>query len=67
MSASYNIMKTTGVTGMDTGSVIGKKEPIKHPVNCKTECPYGYDRAYCFPCYAKIMAEFRGVRASRRA
>lgn len=25
-------------------SVLGKKEPVSHPVNCKEECPYGYDR-----------------------
>ena len=31
-------------------SVLGKKEPVSHPVNCKEECPYGYDRPFCFPC-----------------
>ena len=47
MSAQYNEMKTTGVTGAKYSSVIGKKEPLAHPCNCKTECPYGFGRAYC--------------------
>ena len=36
-------------------SAIGKPEPIAHPRNCRNECPYGRGRAFCFPCYAKIM------------
>ena len=56
MSVQYNIMKTTGVTGTNYTCMIGKKEPLAHPKNCKHECPYGYDRTFCFPCYAKIMA-----------
>ena len=62
MSAEYNIMKTTGVTGAKYSSVIGKKEPLAHPCNCKTECPYGYGKAFCFPCMAKIMAEHRAAK-----
>lgn len=59
MSAQYNILRTTGVTGSKYSSVIGKKEPLAHPCNCRSECPYGFGRAYCFPCYAKIVAEQR--------
>ena len=33
------------------------KSPISHPKNCSSECPYGHDRAFCFPCYKKLMAE----------
>ena len=40
-------------------SNIGKKEPVAHPKNCRHECPYGYDRTFCFPCYAKIMADHK--------
>ena len=36
-------------------SVIGKKFPNSHPVNCKEECPYGLDKAFCFPCYKRLM------------
>ncbi len=57
MSAEYNKLKTMGVTGSYYTSVIGKKEPLPHPCNCKTECPYGYGKAFCFPCMAKIMSE----------
>lgn len=57
MSTQYNIMRTTGVTGITYTSMIGKKPPISHPKNCKNECPYGYDREFCFPCYAKIIAD----------
>lgn len=59
-------MKTTGVTGENYSSVIGKKMPLAHPCNCKTECPYGYDRAFCFPCMAKIMAEFRAGKKTAK-
>jgi len=43
-------------------SVLGKPIPNAHPSNCKHECPYGKDRAFCFPCYAKIMSEHRAAR-----
>ena len=54
----YEILKTMGViqTRLAT-SILGKKEPVAHPCNCKTECPYGYGRSFCFPCMAKIMSE----------
>ena len=44
MSVEFNKAKTTGVTGSYNGSVIGKKEPLPHPVNCQNECPYGWNR-----------------------
>ncbi len=43
-------------------SVLGKPIPNAHPSNCKHECPYGKDRAFCFPCYVKIMNEHRAAR-----
>lgn len=58
MSREYNIEKTMTCT---YSSVIGKKEPLAHPQNCKSECPYGYGRAFCFPCMAKIMSEHRAA------
>lgn len=54
MSREYNVMQT--MTN-NYSSVIGKKEPLAHPQNCRTECPYGYGRSFCFPCMAKIMTE----------
>lgn len=59
MSRAYNIRR---VMTQNYSSVIGQKEPLAHPQNCKTECPYGYGRAYCFPCMAKIMAEHRAAQ-----
>lgn len=64
MSAAFNVIKTTGVTGAQYSSVIGRRAPNAHPCNCKHECPYGKDRAFCFPCYAKIMNEHRASRKS---
>ncbi len=59
MSREYNVRQA--MTNSNT-SVIGKKEPLAHPQNCRTECPYGYGRAFCFPCMAKIMAEHNAAR-----
>lgn len=59
MSREYNIKQTMTSS---YSSVIGKKEPLPHPQNCRTECPYGYGRAFCFPCMAKIMAEHNAVK-----
>jgi len=42
--------------GNSGGTVIGRAEPIAHPQNCKQECPYGYNRPFCFPCMKKIVA-----------
>lgn len=59
MSREYNVMQT--MTN-NYSSVIGKKEPLAHPQNCRTECPYGYGRNFCFPCMAKIMAEHNATK-----
>ena len=40
-------------------SVMGKPEPVAHPLNCNAECPYGKGKSFCFPCMAKIMAEHK--------
>lgn len=57
MSKQFNVTRTTGVTGEYSSSVVGRGEPVAHPANCRTECPYGRDRAFCFPCMAKILSE----------
>lgn len=59
MSASFNTERATGVTGYHSGSAIGAKEPVAHPCNCRHECPYGYGKSFCFPCYKNIMEEHR--------
>ncbi len=62
MSVPYNELKTNGVTGDSIFPVVGRGEPIAHPCNCKTECSYGYNRAFCFPCMAKILNEHRAAK-----
>ena len=42
---------------------INKKDQIGHPKNCSHECQYGFNREFCFPCMAKILAEHRASRA----
>ncbi len=32
------------------------------PQNCKTPCPYGTGRTFCFPCMGKIMDEHRELK-----
>ena len=64
MSREYNVMQT--MTN-NYSSVIGKKEPLAHPQNCRTECPYGYGRSFCFPCMAKIMAEHNAAKNKQEA
>lgn len=59
MSAHYNVL---GAVGSSSTPVVGRPEPIAHPQNCKTECPYGYNKAFCFPCYAIIMKEHRTAK-----
>ena len=56
MSREYNVkqVRTGQVAASGVASSISQ---IAHPVNCKTECPYGRDRAFCFPCMAKILCE----------
>lgn len=47
---------------MEPMHVLTNRERIPHPCNCKTECPYGYGKAFCFPCMAKIMSEHNAAR-----
>lgn len=42
--------------------VIGRPEPVAHPLNCNAECPYGKGKSFCFPCMAKIMAEHNAAK-----
>ncbi len=63
MSSAYNELKFTHLReGAHYDSSIGKKEPLPHPCNCKTECPYGYGKAFCFPCMAKLMSLQRNAK-----
>ena len=59
MSREYNVRQA--MINSHT-SVIGKKEPVAHPQNCRTECPYGYGRSFCFPWMAKIMSEHSAAK-----
>lgn len=38
------------------------KEQASQPCNCRSVCPYGKGRDFCFPCYGKIMNEYRKKR-----
>ncbi len=64
MSLDLSMMKTNGVTGEEASSAIGRREPLAHPCNCNNECPYGYNRAFCFPCMKKIVEEYRTAKKS---
>ena len=59
MSKEYNIGRTMT---QNYSSVIGKPEPVAHPLNCNAECPYGKGRSFCFPGMAKIMAEHNAAK-----
>lgn len=48
-------------------SPVGQNEPAAHPKNCRTECPYGKNRAFCFPCMKKIMSERKAATTSQEA
>ena len=50
-----NIINNNLVPSPSSNSSVSPYGPAPHPVNCKTECPYGRGRAFCFPCYAKLM------------
>lgn len=62
MSKEFNVTRTTN---SNYSSVMGQKEPVAHPQNCRTECPYGYGRSFCFPCMAKIMSERNAAKKAR--
>ena len=56
MSREYNVKQVrSGQVAANGAAAVGSQ--IAHPQNGKAECPYGYGRAFCFPCYAKIMKE----------
>ena len=59
MSKEYNVGRTMT---QNYSSVIGKPEPVAHPLNCNAECPYGKGKSFCFPCMAKIMAEHNAAK-----
>lgn len=60
MSREYNMR-------IPCPSPIGRKEPLSHPVNCKNECPYGYDKAFCFPCMLKIEREMKAKKKAKES
>ncbi len=58
MSDSYNRKKYG--KGISFGGIHGMKGTAEAlPMNCKTPCPYGRSRAFCFPCYAQIMHDMK--------
>ncbi len=61
MSKAYNRDKSSGGKSFQ-----GTRDPIPvsglRPHNCKTPCPYGTGRTFCFPCMGKIMDEHRNLR-----
>lgn len=62
MSFAHNVEAATGVYGGYHDSPLGKKEPLNHPKNCKHECCYGFNRAFCWPCMKKIMEEHNAAK-----
>ncbi|MBP5607919.1 MAG: hypothetical protein J6X66_06590 [Lachnospiraceae bacterium] len=62
MTLEYSVRKATKVMMLNDVCMIGRKPPVAHPQNCRNECPYGHDRAYCFPCMKMIMEERRKAR-----
>ena len=59
MSREFNVTRAANNT---YSSVIGQKEPLAHPQNCHSACPYGHGSAFCFPCMAKIMSEHNAAK-----
>ena len=55
----------TRVIRSEQKSCVGQKEPVAHPCNCRSECPYGYGRAYCYPCLALILRSYRRTEVKR--
>ncbi len=45
-------------------SALDVRPPLAHPKNCRSECPYGHNRSFCFPCYKKIMEERRVTKGA---
>ena len=65
MSLDYSVRKATNVMKLNDVCMIGRKPPVAHPKNCRTECPYGHNRANCFPCMKKILEERRAAKKQR--
>ena len=65
----YEYMRALQIEDWDDPDLVIHRERAPHPCNCKTECPYGYGKAFCFPCMAKIMQEHNAKRkaASKKA
>jgi len=59
MSREFNVGRTMT---QNYSSVIGRPEPVAHPLNCNAECPYGKGKSFCFPCMAKIMEEHNAAK-----
>ena len=72
----FNSMKLKGETNMTSNeiietmgandsrpvtSVLGKREPVAYPKNCRTQCSYGTGKSFCFPCIAQILSERKAV------
>lgn len=67
MTTTQKTLENMGVIGpRPVPSVIGRGEPLAHPQNCKTECPYGKGRAFCFPCMAKILSEQKAKKENQK-
>ncbi len=66
MSGRYGFEIPISNNGIPVRTSMGQTEPVAHPKNCRTECPYGFDRAFCFPCMAKIMGQFYEDKKRRR-
>lgn len=56
MSRKYTVKQVSTGQIVATG-VASVGSQFAHPQNCKTECTYGRNRAFCFPCMAKILSE----------
>lgn len=56
MSARYNANALCSNGGVPS-RIIGGKMPVPQPTNCKNHCPYGYGKAFCFPCMKKILGQ----------
>ncbi len=65
MSDRYGFEIPLSTGPVPARTALGQPLPVEHPRNCKHECPYGHDRAFCFPCMAKIMGEHRAANRSR--
>lgn len=50
-----------GIRNQEIGKI-----PVSKTVNCKEACPYGKDRAFCFPCYLKLMKEVQTKKKEKK-